>query len=389
LRRIAIVSVGRSDYSYWRPILEETRNWPDCEPVVLAAAGHLAKGFGNTLQHIEADGWRIAACVEMTPTEDSPEAAARSLGRGVMSFTDAYASVRPAIVLLLGDRYEMFAAAAASVPLGIPLAHIAGGERTEGAIDEVFRHAMTKLSHLHFVAMKEYADRVIQMGEDPARVQVTGSPSLDNIRSVTLLTPSELKTRFGVAIDPSPALITFHPTTRELEAGPEQLRALLEALEESGLPCVFTAPNADPSHQGVLREIQAFCDRNGHPLVLNFGPEAYYSMMKHSRLMVGNSSSGIIEAASFSLPVVNIGSRQAGRVRPPNVIDSSGEKSDIRRAIARAASSEFRSTLDGTNPYGDGHAASRIVRTVMTVKIDRDLLAKRFVDFPVRGATSS
>jgi UDP-hydrolysing UDP-N-acetyl-D-glucosamine 2-epimerase len=386
LRRIGIVSVGRSDYSYWRPILEETRNWPDCEAVVLAAAGHLAEGFGDTLQHIEADGWRIGARVDITPAEDSPEAAAHSLGRGVISFADAYASLRPDMVLLLGDRYEMFAAAAASVPLGIPLAHIAGGERTEGAIDEVFRHAMTKLSHLHFVAMQEYADRVMQMGEEPSRVQVTGSPSLDNIRTMKLLTPSELKLRFGVSVDPAPALITFHPTTRDLEAGPEQLRTLLDVLEESGLPCVFTAPNADPSHQSVLREIQAFCDRNGHPVVLNFGPPGYYSMMKYSRLMVGNSSSGIIEAASFSLPVVNIGCRQAGRVRPPNVIDSNGEKSDILRAIERAASPGFRSTLDGTNPYGDGHAASRIVRTVMTVKIDRDLLAKRFVDLPVRGA---
>jgi UDP-hydrolysing UDP-N-acetyl-D-glucosamine 2-epimerase len=357
--------------------------------VVLAAAGHLAKGFGETLQHIEADGWPIGARVEMTPAEDSPLAAARSLGRGVTSFADAFVSIRPDVVLLLGDRYEMFAAATASVPLGIPLGHIAGGERTEGAIDEVFRHAMTKLSHLHFVAMDEYARRVIQMGEDPGRVYVTGSPSLDSIRSIPALTPAEIEHRFGVSVEPAPALITFHPTTRELQAGPEQLRALLDALKESGLPCVFTAPNADPSHQSLLREIEAFCDEHGHRLVLNFGPAGYYSMMKYSRVMVGNSSSGIIEAASFSLPVVNIGARQDGRVRPPNVIDSNGERLEILRAIEKAISPEFRTGLDGMNPYGDGHAAPRIVRAVMTAKIDDALLVKPFVDLPAPAAIST
>lgn len=388
MRRVAVVSVGRSDYSYWRPTLEETRNWPDCDPVVIAAAGHLAAEFGDTEKTITDDKWTIGARVVMTPDQDTGEAAARAIGNGVIGFTDAYERLKPDIVLLLGDRYEMLAAAVASVPLGIPLGHIAGGERTDGAIDEVFRHAMTKMSHLHFVAMQEYADRVVQMGEDPSRVFVTGAPSLDNLRSIEALSAAELKRRFDVTVNPAPVLVTFHPTTRDISRGLVQLRALLDALDESRLPCVFTAPNADPSHHGIRQEIEDFCERRGHVLVLNFGPTAYYTMLRHARVMVGNSSSGIIEAASFSLPVVNIGDRQAGRVRPLNVIDTSGDRSDILRAINEASSPTFRSSLNGMNPYGDGHAAERIVRAVMTTTLDRALLTKRFVDLQLPEAVS-
>jgi UDP-hydrolysing UDP-N-acetyl-D-glucosamine 2-epimerase len=383
VRRIAIVTVARSDYSYWKPVLHELKR-RGATPLLLAGSAHFSTEFGDSVEVIEADGFKVDARIQTGSTDDSAEAVARAMGSSLQSCAEAYAALKPDIVGVLGDRYEMFAAAAAAVPLGIPLAHVAGGERTDGAIDDAFRHAMTKLSQLHFVAHQDYARRIIQMGEEPWRVTVSGAPTLDNLRNIKLFTQSELEKRFGIDLRVPVALVTYHPVTRELESGAAQMDALLGALADSGLPCVVTAPNADPSYRDLLDKVSRFVASDSrHRLVRNFGTVGYYSMMQHAAMMVGNSSSGIIESASFKLPVVNVGSRQAGRLKPRNVIDVGNERASIVEGIRRAATSDFpRSLGDLVNPYGNGHAAEQIVERLLTVPLGRQLMTKRFVDAP-------
>jgi UDP-hydrolysing UDP-N-acetyl-D-glucosamine 2-epimerase len=287
-------------------------------------------------------------------------------------------------LLVLGDRFEMHAAVVASLPFTIPVAHIHGGESTRGAIDEAMRHSITKMSHLHFVTAETYARRVIQMGEEPWRVVVTGAPSLDNLRSISLRSREELEREYG--LDPADPflLVTFHPATLEYEDTDYHVTELLAALDRVDYPLVFTYPNADTRGRRIIRMIKEFSA--GRPKVLlldNLGTRDYMSMMNHARAMAGNSSSGIIEAASFRLPVVNIGTRQEGRIRERNVIDVGYGRSEVLAGIQKAVSPRFQAGLAGlTNPHGDGHAAEPIVDVLKTTPIDDRLMLKRFHDMP-------
>lgn len=384
MRTIGVVTVSRSDYGIYLPILRRIQTDPDLNLHLIAAGMHLSPEFGLTVRSIEADGFEVRDRVEMLLSSDTPEAIAKAMGLGAIGFAQAYARVRPDILLVLGDRFEMHAAALAALPFKIPMAHTHGGELTEGAIDNALRHSMTKLSHLHFVATEVYAQRLIQMGEEPWRVTVSGAPSLDNLRTVKLLTRAELGARFGVRLDTDPLLVTYHPVTLEYEQTEWQMEELLEALQAFDIPVVFTMPNADPGGRLILQMIREFVrDRPTARLVENLGTQAYFSMMACAAAMVGNSSSGIIEAPSFGLPVVNIGSRQAGRIRAKNVIDVGYSRGEIVEGIRRTVASEFRATLKGlANPYGDGHAAERIVGVLRTVQLDEKLLVKRFHETP-------
>lgn len=387
MRTVAVVTVARSDYGLYRPILWRVHEHPSMRLHLVAAAMHLAAEFG-TVRDIEADGFQIAERVEMTTASDRPEGAAESMSMGLMRFADAFMRARPDLVLVLGDRFEMFAAAAAALPLRIPVAHIHGGELTQGAIDDALRHAMTKLSHLHFVATEVYGRRVRQMGEEPWRVMVTGSPAVDNVLATRPLSREELTARYGVTTDPPPLLVTYHPVTLEYESTDRQVEALLAALWAVKRSVVFTAPNADPGGRRIRQRLAAFAA--AHPwarLVDHFGSEGYTGMMAASAAMVGNSSSGLIEAPSFGLPVVNIGRRQDGRVRARNVIDVADDREAIAAGIRMALSAEFRAGLAGLrNPYGDGHAAQRIVEALAQVDLHR-LIPKRFADLAVPDET--
>jgi UDP-hydrolysing UDP-N-acetyl-D-glucosamine 2-epimerase len=274
----------------------------------------------------------------------------------------------------------MHAAALAALPFKIPVAHIHGGELTFGAIDDALRHSITKLSHLHFTATREYAGRVVQMGEEPWRVTVSGAPGLDHLASTTFLDAAALERKFSLRLDPAPVLATFHPVTLEFEQTEWQIDEMLAALEQVDKPIVFTMPNADTSGRIVIRRVQEFVESRANAFyVANLGTEAYFSMMKMAALMIGNSSSGIIEAASFQLPVVNIGTRQAGRTRATNVIDVGYSRAEIGAGLEKAASAEFRESLAGLrNPYGCGHAAAIIVRVLKEQEMNQRLLIKRF-----------
>lgn len=385
MRTIGVVSVARSDYGIYLPVLRKIQQDPELKLHLIVAGTHLSPEFGLTVKDIEADGFEINERVEMLLSSDSPEGIAKSMGLGTIGFAQVYARFRPDILLVLGDRFEMHAAALAALPFKIPLAHIHGGEITQGAFDDALRHSITKLSHVHFVATQESARRVIQMGEEPWRVVVSGAPSLDNLRSLRLLRSEELEAKYGLCLNPSPLLVTFHPVTLEYEQTQWQVSELLEALRSCDLPVVFTLPNADTSGRLIRRMIETFAE--GSPnvrTVANLGMQGYFSLMAQAIAMVGNSSSGIIEAPSFKLPVVNIGTRQHGRIRAKNVIDVGYRKDEIISGVRRAVTSEFRAGLQGLiNPYGDGRAAEVITENLKKLVLNNRLIVKQFVDLPV------
>jgi UDP-hydrolysing UDP-N-acetyl-D-glucosamine 2-epimerase len=391
VRTVAVVTVARSDYGIYTPVLRRIQSHPGLSLQLIVSGMHLAPEFGRTVDAIEADGFPIAERVEMLIADDSPEAIAKSMGLGTSGIAQALARLRPDLVLVLGDRFEMHAAVVAAVPFNIPIAHIHGGEVTEGAIDDALRHSITKLSHLHFVATAQYARRVRQLGEEAWRITVSGAPALDHVGTVRLLSRDALAERFGLRLSAPPIVVTYHPVTREYEDTEWQTRELLEALAEVPLPIVFTLPNADTNGRVIIGLIEAFvAARSSAYLVPNLGTEAYLSLMACAAAMVGNSSSGLLEAPSFELPVVNIGRRQAGRVRAGNVIDVGYDRKDVADGLRRALDPGFRASLRGLrNPYGDGRASEIIVTRLAEVAIDRRLLVKRFIDAPADAEAGS
>jgi len=380
VRTIGVVTVSRSDYGIYLPILRKVQADPELRLHLIVAGTHLSPEFGLTVKAIEADGFEIAERVEMLLSSDTPEGIVKSMGLGLIGFAQSYARFRPDILLVLGDRFEMHAAALAALPFRIPVAHIHGGEITQGATDDALRHSITKLSHLHFVATEEYARRVMQMGEEPWRVIVSGAPGLDNLKSVQYLSRQELEALLGLRLDRDPLLVTYHPVTLEYERTEWQVSELLNALEAFDKPMIFTLPNADVSGRVILGMLESFVKRKPTArLVENLGTQGYFSVMAVAAVMVGNSSSGIVEAPSFKLPVVNIGTRQQGRIREKNVLDVGYSHAEIRAAIAKAVSPDFRAGLKGLiNPYGDGHAVERIVRKLKEMKPGDELLVKGF-----------
>lgn len=384
MRTIGVVTGSRSDYGSVRPILRKIQENAALRLHLFVTGMHLAPEFGRTVQIIEAEGFAIGDRIEMLLSSDTPAGIATSMGVGVAGFAQAYARVRPDLVVVMGDRFEMLAAALAALPFTMPVAHVHGGELTQGAMDDALRHALTKLSHLHFAATDEAARRIIQMGEEPWRVTVSGAPSLDTLSTVIPLEPHALAQEYGLQLAEAPLLVTYHPVTLEHEQTEWQVNELLEALQACGRPLVFTAPNADTSGRVIMQRLQAFVARvPSARLIPNLGTVGYVTLMQHAAAMVGNSSSGLIEAPSFGLPVVNIGTRQQGRLRAENVIDVGYRREEILEGIRRAVAPAFRAQLRGrANPYGDGHAADVIVRRLQEVSLDQNLIMKRFADAP-------
>ena len=373
------------------PCTPECRSKRSGPYVTIARLRHTSfSQHGFTIREIRADGYEIAEELELLLSSDTPQGISKSVGLGVIAFAQSFANVRPDILVVLGDRYEMHAAALAALPYKIPVAHLSGGELTEGAIDDALRHSLTKLSHLHFPATEEYARRIIQLGEEPWRVLVAGEPSLDQLATLRLLTSEELEGRFSLSLARPFLLVTFHPVTLEYEEAKAQITELLEALGQLGIPAIFTMPNADTGNHVIRSEIQQYVTKHSDSrLIDNFGIHAYFSMMKLAAAMVGNSSSGIIEAASFELPVVNIGTRQNGRLRSRNVIDVAPVRDAIFTGIKRATGKEFRATLNGmVNPYGTGNASQLIKDRLKNVELGDRLIRKKFYDLPSKSDKS-
>jgi len=380
VKRICVVTTSRADYGIYLPVLRQIEKDPSFQLQLLITGSHLSPDFGFTVREIAADGFDTSERVEMLLSSDTPAGISIAMGLGMIGFAQSYARLRPDLLLVLGDRFEMHAAVSAALPFKIPVAHIHGGELSEGAIDDALRHSITKMSHLHFVATEVYAKRVRQMGEEPWRITVSGAPALDNLKTVELLERPEIEERYNLQLEEPFLLVTYHPVTLEFEHVEARVEALLAALADLKMAVVFTYPNADTGSRQIIKAVEDYAGKTEHAqIVVNLGMQGYFSMMKQAAAMVGNSSSGIIEAASFQLPVVNIGNRQRGRLRAQNVIDVGDNRADISEGIRRALDPEFRSGLANlVNPYGDGIAAERIVARIKSVEFGDQLLTKRF-----------
>ena len=384
MRTIGVVTVARSDYGILLPVMRRIKEEPGLNLHLIVSGMHLSPEFGFTVRAIEEDGFEIGDRVEMLLSSDTPESISKSMGLGIIGYAQSYARIRPDILLVMGDRFEMHAGALAALPFKIPVAHIHGGELTEGAIDDALRHSITKLSHLHFVATKEYRDRVIQLGEEPWRVSVSGAPSLDNLRSLDLMDAGGLESKFGLNLATPPLLVTFHPVTLEYQDTEWQVKELLAALEASKMPVVITQPNADTSGRTVTLMLRDYAESHSNVQVVdNLGTHGYFSLMTQATAMVGNSSSGIIEAPSFHLPVVNIGIRQKGRVRGSNVIDVGYNREQVLEGIRKTQDPQFRKKVqESVNPYDHGDASGSIVKRLIDVELNETLVRKSFHQVP-------
>ncbi len=381
MRRVTVVTGTRADYGLLRWTMAGIQAHPELELCLIVTGSHLSTDFGSTHTAISADGFRIDETVPILSDTDSPLGAARSTGLATAGIAEALDRLRPDIVLVLGDRCEILAAAQAALLLGIPVAHIGGGEVTEGAVDDSLRHATTKMSHLHFTAAAEYRDRVIQLGEDPDRVFLVGAVGLDNLDLLDLLNEQVLARDLGVELTHPLALCTFHPETLADQTPREALAPLFEVLQaESDLQVIVTKANADAGGREINRLLEEFVALHPQRMALfaSLGQLRYLSLLTVADLVIGNSSSGILEAPSAGTPTVNIGDRQKGRLRAPSVIDVPNETPAIRAGIARALSERFRQQAAArVSPFGVPGAARVIVDVLATVDL-ATLRTKRF-----------
>lgn len=368
MRKICVVTGTRAEYGLLRWVMEGIRKSPKLELQLVVTGMHLSPEFGMTVNAIEADGFRIDRKVEMLLSSDTSVGVTKSMGLGMIGFADVLAELKPDLMLILGDRFEIFVAAASAMIARIPIAHLHGGEATEGAFDEAIRHSITKMSHLHFVAAEEYRRRVIQLGEQPEHVFNVGGLGIDNIFRLKLLTRDELEAALDFKLAKRNLLITFHPVTLEYGTSMQQMDELLAALSElrdTGL--IFTMPNADAEGRVLFDQIKKFCANHANASAYtSLGQVIYLSCIKHIDAVVGNSSSGLLEAPSFKKGTINIGERQKGRIIATSVINCSPIKNCISDAMEKLFSEEFQeSLLDTKNPVDSyGNASKKIIKTL-------------------------
>ena len=381
-RTIAVVTTSRADYSHLYWPLKDLAAHPDVDLKLIVLAAHLSPEFGNTVHEIERDGFAIAARIECLLSSDSDVGMAKTLGLAILGLADALAQMRPDLLLLIADRYEMLAPASVALTLRIPIAHIEGGEISEGAIDDAVRNALTKMSAIHFTSTETARARVISMGEEPWRVHRAGAPSLDHLRRSTLLTRQQLESALGVLLADEITVVAYHPVTIFKDTTAEA-DAVFTALEDIPGQIFFCYPNADAGSYDLIARIQKFCEghANAH-LFVNLPAITYWSLLREATALLGNSSSGIMEAASFGLPVINVGVRQQGRERGPNILDADATVESIRSQVVRSREPNFREGLRPPhNIYGDGHAAERIVDVLTSTPLE-GLLHKRAQPLP-------
>jgi UDP-N-acetylglucosamine 2-epimerase (non-hydrolysing)/GDP/UDP-N,N'-diacetylbacillosamine 2-epimerase (hydrolysing) len=380
-QRICVVTGSRAEYGllYW--VLHELRADPDVELQLIATGMHLAPEFGMTVRDIEADGFTVTRRVEMLQASDNAGGVVKGIAMGLIGMSDALAQLAPDVVLLLGDRFEILAAAQACLVHKVPLAHIAGGDVTDGAFDESMRHAITKMAQVHFVTNELAARRVRQLGEDPSRVHVVGNPGLDHLRRRPLLDRHALELALGAPLASCNLLVTFHPVTLNADEGAAEFEELLAALAGTGTHTRiwFTKPNADTGGRAMAARLDQWATEMGERVQVrtSLGQLRYLSLMAQVDAVVGNSSSGLYEAPSLGTATVNIGDRQRGRLAAESVLHCAPERTAIATAIERAVSLDCSRVC---NPYGDGHSAPRIVALLRALPPAQQLLRKPFFE---------
>jgi GDP/UDP-N,N'-diacetylbacillosamine 2-epimerase (hydrolysing) len=379
-RKICIITGSRAEYGLLKPLLDEIKSDPDLSLQLIVTGMHLSPEFGLTFSEIEKDGFRIDNKIEILLSSDTATGTLKSMGLALMGFGEAYERLRPDIIVVLGDRFEIFSAAASALVSEIPVAHIHGGEVTEGAFDDAFRHSITKMSHLHFTSTEEYRKRVIQLGEAPERVFDVGAIGLDNVKRLKLLSKKELENKLNFKFAKRNLLVTFHPVTLE-NTTEKQFKNLLTVLNElKDTKIIFTKTNADPGGMTINRIIDEYVVKNPQKAVsfISMGQLNYLSTMQFVDAVVGNSSSGIVEAPSFKIGTINIGNRQEGRIKAESIIDCEPTKESIKKALQELYSSDFQEKLKNiVNPYSDGNTARRILKVLKAYDI-RNILKKNF-----------
>lgn len=383
-KKVCIVTGSRAEYGLLRPLIRRFYADKDTELLIAATGMHLSPEFGLTYKEIEEDGFQLSAKIETLLSGDSPGMISKSIGLGIIGFSDFFAAAKPDLVIVLGDRYEIFAAAAAALTARIPIAHIHGGETTEGMLDEAFRHSITKMSSLHFTSTEEYRKRVIQLGEAPESVYNVGALGIENIKSIHYLPAVEIEESLNIRINKPMAVVTYHPVTLENNLAEEQFDSLLKALESfPDLIVIFTESNSDEGGRIINRRIEQYCLENSEHnyCFKSLGQRKYFSLLKYADIVIGNSSSGILEVPSFHIPTVNIGDRQKGRIRADSVIDCNTKMADIVEAVQKALSDKAKKTaVECINPYEGENTSLHIYRTIKNCMEQGISLKKKFYD---------
>lgn len=384
-RKVCVLTGSRAEYGLLRLLMQGIRDDGALQLQILVTGAHLSPQFGTTYREIEQDSFQIDRKVEIPLADNSAAGVARSVGHGIIGLTDALESLSPDILVLLGDRFEILAAASAALILGIPIAHIHGGETTEGAFDEAIRHSVTKMASLHFVAAEDYRRRVIQLGENPHRIFLVGGLGVDLIKQTALLDRTVIEAELGFSLGRKSLLVTFHPATLDKVDPASQMKELLAALGTmDDTQLIFTMPNADTGSQAIATQVRDFVAAHANARAYDsLGALRYLSCMAQVDGVVGNSSSGLLEAPSLGIPTINIGDRQRGRLKAQSVIDCAPERSEIAAALRQLYSSQFRQALARgiENPYGNGGAAAAITEVLRTQSFE-NLLKKSFYDLP-------
>ncbi|MDL5246473.1 UDP-N-acetylglucosamine 2-epimerase [Leptospira weilii] len=381
-RKICAVTGTRAEYGLLRLLMQKIRDSKSLQLQIVATGMHLSPEFGSTYKEIEADGFSIDKKVEMLLSSDTATGISKSIGLGILSFSEIWQDLKPDLIVVLGDRFEIFAAVSTALIAKIPVAHIHGGETTEGAFDESIRHSITKMSHLHFTAAEEYKKRVIQLGENPESVFNVGGLGVDSIRHLNLMNRSELESSLEFRFGSKNLLVTFHPETLDSKSPREQFEELLKALHHlDDTSILFTLPNADTGSREIINSIHRFVNTHKNSAAYaSLGQKRYFSCMQFMDGVVGNSSSGLLEVPTFRKGTVNIGRRQEGRLKAKSIIDCEFEEKSILDAIQKLYSKQFQDLLSAVkNPYGEGNASSKILDVLKTISLDQ-ILQKKFFD---------
>ena len=384
MKKIAVLTATRADYGLLSPVIRQLKSYEDLDVRLAVSGAHLSPEFGMTVTEIQADGIPIDREIEILLSSDSPAAISKSMGIALIGFADYFAALQPDALLVLGDRYETLAVACAAMNAKIPIIHLYGGETTEGAVDEGIRHALTKLSNIHFVANDEFRKRVIQLGESPDRVFKVGAMGPENALRVSKYTQRELEDSLGCRLGSRYAVLTFHPVTLEQNTAEAQTDALIEALSRfPDITFLCTKANADTEGRVINRKLEEYARVHENVYLFDsLGAKRYLSALQNALFAIGNSSSGLAEVPSFGIPTINIGDRQKGRMQGASVINCEPQADSIEKAIIKALSPEFRAVAAAAgNPYGDGNTSYKIAEIIHDLLVHRKLdLKKKFYD---------
>lgn len=384
MKKISILTATRAEYGLLKPIISRFLKNAEFEINIVVTGAHLSPEFGLTYKEIESDGYKVNKKIEMLLSADSSVAISKSMGLAMISFAEYFEEFKPDLLIVLGDRYETLAVAIAAMNQRIPIAHLYGGETTEGALDESIRHAITKLSYLHFTSTEEYRKRVIQLGEDPKRVFRVGAVGIENILNQPLLSKRNLADSIQFSLNKTYAVVTFHPVTLEENQSLEQIKELLKVCENNqDINFLITKANADAGGRIINEKIDEYVEKHTNAIAFtSLGLERYLSALKHCDFVIGNSSSGLLEAPSFGIPTINIGDRQKGRLQAESVINSEPTFLEINKSLKVALSNEFKDLAKKTsNPYGDGNTSTKVV-SIITEFLNQNKfnLKKKFYD---------